>query len=181
LFRISLIKGFHVTRTLFITLGFFSLLLTGCGSMPRTPDILVQNAKSESMFSEKDVFVVKRPINQVADVFRKKSTECLNVTVTRSWWDNGVYRQELRTYKPSMTVDKQRVRLMLQTKVVSGSTELGGPPPDGWYMLVADAYPEGKNSTRVELYVQWTGDKIAFKAVKHWANATSMGCPDMTK
>lgn len=170
-----------MTRSLFMIFGLFAFLLTGCGSMPRTPDILVQNAKDGSMFSDKEVFVVKRSIEQIADVFKKKSAECLNVTVTRSWRENGFQRQEVRAYKPSINIEKHRVRLMLQTKVVSGSTELGGPPPDGWYMMVADAYPVDKNPTRVESYVQWTGENIVFKAVKHWANGTNMGCPDMTK
>jgi hypothetical protein len=164
----------------FIAFGIFSLLLSGCGSMPHTPDILVQNAKDGSMFSDKEVFVVKRPIEQVTDVFRKKSAECLNVQITRTWRENGALRKEERAYKPSMTVNKQRTRLMLQTKVLN-NTDLGGPPPDGWYMMVADAYPVDKNTTRVESYVQWTGENIVFKAVKHWANGTNMGCPDMTK
>ena len=180
LFRILIIKGSRMTRTLFIAFAFSVTLLTGCGTFPRTPDILVQNAKDGTMFSDKDEFVVKRPIEQVADVFKKKSAECLNIQVTRTWKGNGILHKEVLAYKPSLTVDKQRVRLMLQTKVLN-NPDLAGPPPDGWYMMVADAYPVDKNTTRVESYVQWPGENIVFKAVKHWANGTNMGCPDMTK
>jgi hypothetical protein len=175
-----LFKGSPMTRTLYVGIGFLALLLTGCGSMPRTPDILVQNAKDGSMFSDKEIFVVNRPIEQIADIFKRKSTDCLNVQVTRTWRENGLLSKEERVYKPSLQITKQRTRLMLQTKVLN-NTDLGGPPPDGWYMMVADAYPVDKNTTRVESYVQWTGENIVFKAVKHWANGTNMGCPDMTK
>lgn len=164
----------------FVAFGFFSLLLAGCGTLPHTPDILIQNAKDKSMHTQKETFEVKRPVSQIADVFRKKASECLNVTVTQYWIENGRKRSLDRVFTPHVLVDKQRVRLTLQAKFV-GTTELGSPPPDGWYIMVADAYPVAINTTRVESYFQWTSEHAAFKAVKHWATESNMGCPDLTK
>lgn len=174
-----------MTNPITIVFIFIAALLAGCGSMPKTPDILVQNAKDDSMFSEKDVFEVKRPLEEVTEVFKKKANECLKQTITSTSADGtpGIrtYRREVRVYTPRVIVSKQRTRLTLQSKVTEGSTELGDIPPDGWYMMVADAYPVGKSTTRVESYIQWPDQRAAFTAIKHWASGTNMGCPDMTK
>jgi len=130
------------------------------------------------MFSDKEMLMIKRPIEQVADVFKKKSAECLHIQVTRTWRENGALRQELRAYKTSMNVDKQRVRLMLQTKVVN-NTDLAG-------RLLMDGHDGGRrlpggqeHDSRRVLCAMDRGEYV-FKVVKHWANGTNMGCPDMT-
>lgn len=164
-----------------ISYAFTAILLAGCGTVPQTPEILVKNVKEDGMFSEKDVFEVKRPIAQIEEVFRKKAPECLQQNITSTWRQNGMLRREVRAYTPKVTANKQRVRLTLQTKVIEGSIQLGDLPPDGVYMMVADAYPVGKSATRVESYIQWPDQRAAFAAIKHWATGTNMGCPDMTK
>lgn len=160
--------------------------LVGCGSMPKTPDMLVENAKSGAMVSEKDVFEVNKPIEQVSEVLKKKSHECFEQEISFASYGGSTggiktYRRESRELTSKMHAGKQRTRLTLQVKNTGGSTELGGPPPDGWYFLVVDAYPEGKSKTRVEAYYQHTMFHSAFTAIKPWVTGTDMKCPDLTE
>lgn len=159
----------------------FALALGGCGSFPTTPELMVQNAKEGKAYSDKDVFEVNRPLAQIEGVFRKKADECLRAQIAaRREVGPGMYRNETRVYVPKVVADKQRVRLTVQT-ALTDVTEAGPIPDDGWYVLVADAYPIDAKTTRVERYVQWPGWRSAYGAIKHWSNGTNMGCPDMTK
>lgn len=160
----------------------FAMALGGCGSFPTTPELMVQNAKEGKAYSDKDVFEVNRPLAQIEAVFRKKAEECLHAQVaSRREVGPNIYRDEVRVFVPKVVADKQRVRLTVQTTTIEGSAEAGPIPDDGWYVLVADAYPINAKTTRVERYVQWPGWRSAYGAVKHWSNGTNMGCPDMTK
>lgn len=174
-----------MTHTNFIIFAFFAILLAGCGSMPKTPELLIQNAKGSSMYSEQDVFDVKRPVAEVSAVLKNKAHECLKQKITSTRNDGGIgiktMHSEVRAFTPKVVVGKQRTRLTLQSKVIEGSTELGDIPPDGWYMMVVDAYPVDKSTTRVESYFQQPAYHSAFTAVKSWATGTNMGCPDLTQ
>lgn len=159
----------------------FATALGGCGSFPTTPELMVQNAKEGKAYSDKDVFEVNRPLAEIEAVFRKKSEECLHAQVAeRREVGPGIYRKQIRVFAPKVVADKQRVRLTVQT-ALTNVPDAGPMPDDGWYVLVADAYPVGAKTTRVERYVQWPGWRSAYGAVKHWSNGTNMGCPDMTK
>jgi len=158
-----------------------SASLAGCMTLPRTPELTRKSAQSGAALTEKDIFEVKRPLPQVADAFQRKAPECLSKRVTGRWMENGVMRRQVRAYKPTVNVSKEHVELILQSRIVEGSTELGGIPPDGWYIVVADAYPVDRNTTRVELYKHAIGHSIVLKAIKGWATGANMGCPDLTQ
>lgn len=170
-----------------IVFPLLALFFAGCvGTFPKTPDLLVQSVKSEEMFSEKDTFEVNRPLAQVSEVLKKKAHECLGQDVSFTA-ENGTVgnirsqRTESRQLIPKMVVGKQHTRLTLQSKNTGGSTELGDPPPDGWYIMVVDAYPVGASKTRVESYYRFTMFHGAFTAIKPWVTGTNMGCPDLTQ
>ena len=91
----------------------------------------------------------------------------------------GMKRVQILVYTPKVTVGKNRTRLTLQMKD-ENSIAVGGPPPEGWYQMVVDAYPVGSNSTRIESYVQ-SAQKAPFTSVKFWATGANMGCPDLTQ
>jgi hypothetical protein len=176
----------HPNKLALLTLILAIALLSGCGSMPKTPELMIQNAKDGKMMSEKDVFEVKRPLSQVSAVFKKKANECLrqdvsNNMVVGSASGPRLNQRQVHALTPKVIVGKQHTRLTLQVKTTEGATELGDIPPDGWYMMVVDAYPVDKNSTRVESYYQYTSYHGAFTAVKLWANGTNMDCPDLTQ
>lgn len=157
-----------------------SVLLAGCGSLPKTADTLRKNARGGAMFSEKDTVDVKRPVSQIADTFRKKAPECLQKKVAASWDQGGLRRRQVRAFKPTLKVGKDRVELALQSLIVEGGTDVGAPP-DGWFIVVVDAYALDKQTTRVELYKHAPGYSAVLPAIKNWATGQNMGCPDFTQ
>jgi hypothetical protein len=172
-------------RKLFV-FSFIALFLAGCGSAPKTPDMLVENANSKGMFSEKESFEVGKPLAQVSDLLRKKSHECFDQSISfvaHGDSSGGIRmdRRETRQITSKVAADRQHTRLTLQVKSTGGSTDLGDIPPDGWYFMVVDATPEGKNKTRVETYYQHTQFHGAFTVIKPWLTGTGAGCPDLTQ
>ncbi|MDH4286639.1 MAG: hypothetical protein OEV26_04370, partial [Gallionella sp.] len=113
-----------MTKLYTVACAFVVVLLAGCGSMPNTPDKLVQNVKDNSMFSEKDIFEVKRPIEEVAELFKKKANECLKQSITITSRDSTAglttTHREVRQYTPRVVASKQRTRLTLQSKTIEG-------------------------------------------------------------
>ena len=87
-----------LTSKNFIIFAFFAVLLSGCGTFPGTPEILIQNAKEGGILSEKETYEVKRPIAEVTEVFKKKSHECLKQTITSSWWQGDETSPDTRVY-----------------------------------------------------------------------------------
>jgi hypothetical protein len=168
-----------------VVFAVFTALLTGCGSMPGTPELLIQNAKDGATFSDKDSIVVKRSFADVSDVLKKKSNECFQQKVAYTVPDISpgikLNRREVRAFTPKVAVTKQRTRVTVQSKLTQGPAEMDDMPPDGWYMLVVDAYPVDKGTTRVESYFQQPNYQGVFTAIKQWANGTNMGCPDLTQ
>jgi hypothetical protein len=165
---------------------FFTASLAGCISAPKSPEAIIASAKGGEVFTEKDVFEVNQPIEHVSEVLKKKSHECFEQEISftaRGDTAGGVRmdRREVRELTPKIHVGKERTRLTLQVKSTGGSTDLGAIPPGGWYMLVVDAYPEGKNKTRVESYYKQTSYHGAFTAIKPWVTGTNVACPDLTK
>jgi hypothetical protein len=69
----------------------------------------------------------------------------------------------------------------LQGRVVSGSREVGNPPADGFYRIVADVTPAGKNETAVKIYKQDPILDPVVKALRHWATGENLECPGFTK
>jgi hypothetical protein len=158
-----------------------AVLLADCGSLPKTPEILVQNANEGVVTSEKDVFEVKRPLSLVTEVFKKKAAECFQQELIRTWKQGGLDRRQVIAFKPKMIIGKQHTRFALQARITEGSTEPGDITPDGGNFLVVDAYMVGRNMTRVESSYQQSSFHGAFTAVKLWATGTNMDCPDLTR
>lgn len=162
------------------------LVLAGCGAAPKTPEAMIDNAKSGGMFSEKESFVVNAPLSKVSAVLKKKAHECLDkgISFTAAGDTSGGIRMdrvESRKLTPKVTVGKSHTRLTVQVKSTGGSMDVGDMPDDGWYFMVVDAYAEGGSKTRVESFYQQSSFHEAFKAIKPWVTGTDSGCPDLTK
>lgn len=167
-------------------LASFILVLAGCGDMPRTPDLLVGNAKDGAMLSEKESFVVNKSLGEVAGVLKRKSNECLrrNVSFSAMGDSSGgirMERRETRKLTPKLHMNGHHARLTVQVLVTEGSTDLGDPPRDGWYMIVVDATAKGAHRTQVDAYYQHTQFHGAYAAIKPWVTGTNMSCPDLTE
>lgn len=164
----------------------FVLVLAGCGTIPRTGDLLVTSAKNGDVFSDKESFEVHKPLYQVARVLKRQSHKCLarDISFTAHGDSNGgvtLNRRETRELTPKMKIGRHHARLTVQVKSIGGAKDLADPPPDGWYMVVVDATAEGAHKTRVDAYYRQTSFKGAFTAIKPWVTGTNMGCPDLTQ
>ena len=51
----------------------------------------------------------------------------------------------------------------------------------GAYIIVADAYPQPGNRTRMQLYGPSIGYDVVYRAIRGWASGENLGCPDLTK
>lgn len=171
-----------VLTRLFLLLS-TAVLLFGCASQSKTADQVRDNVKNKVAFSSREVFEVKKPYRQVSDTLRKKWLECLDSTTTGTFHRGGnTFGSQTDIYKPKVAVTGQRTELTLQHKVsATGLTQVGGPPPEGFFIIVTDVYPADKNTSRVDVQKHMPGYAGVMKAIRHWAEGTNMGCPDLAK
>jgi hypothetical protein len=160
-----------------------AVLLFGCGLQPKTADELRDNVKGKAVFSSREVFEVKKPYRQVSDTLKKKWLECLDSTTTGSFHRGGnTFGTQTDIYKPKVSVTDQRTELTLQHKATGTAiTQVGGPPPEGFFTFVTDVYPVDKNTTRVDVQKQTPIHGDVVKAIRNWAEGTRMGCPDLAQ
>src|SRR5579859_2024039 len=135
-------------RVLLVT--FLIAGLPGCAAliMPQNAD--EYRARMPEKYTEK--LEVKRPFHTVSQVLKRKSAECLDVSVTRTYTEyNGPYHYQRTTtvkYRPAVRVSAKKTVLQLQ----SDDGKRGGMqkiPQGGMYILVVDAYPGGHDATRL--------------------------------
>lgn len=162
-----------------------ALLFFGCGSLQqsRTADELRNNVNSGAAFTSREVFEVKKPYRQVSDSLRKKWMECLDSAGTSAIHRGGnTVGSSTHTYKPKAGVTERRTELTLQHRVTgTGITQLGGPPPEGFFIIVADVYPGDKNTSRVDVQKHMPGYENVMKAIHNWAEGSNMACPDLSQ
>jgi hypothetical protein len=159
--------------------------LTGCAVVPtaQTADEFRQQVKGSSLgFTE--TIEVPRPHAQVSDALRRKSKECLAVTIVSTgdvYQGNMLVKQTSRTiYKPTLTVTKDGTELAVQSG--GHKSPMQKVPDGGYYVLVADAKPAGKNATSLTIYRGKIGKpKDIDAAIRGWARGDSMGCPDLNR
>ena len=83
-------------------------------------------------------------------------------------------------YNPTVIVSKNRAELHLQQLHEQGVLNVYEVPEGGYYMMVVDAIPLGKNKSEVVMYRSSVGNKALIKAIKGWAAGEKIGCPDLT-
>jgi hypothetical protein len=172
-----------VMKTLFtVVVAGLLAAITGCVTMPQTADEF-RNAVPGALTGKVETFEVDRPFSAVAETFKTKGPECLNKTVSVTSTTPGQYGPVVSTYtvtyKPTVVVNKNRAELHVQHHT-DNTLQVHKEPAGGYFLLVADAYPVGKNKTRVDLYCPAVGHKALIKAVKGWGTGENVGCPDLT-
>lgn len=157
--------------------------ISGCGTMPKNADEFRRMAPRSSMI-KLEQFEVNRPFRQVARTFRQRADTCLRIRVTTN--TSGGYRSHAMTFKeeylPTTRVTKRRAELHIQNHIEGTNlVKVHKEPEGGYYLLVADAFPIGRNRTRIDLYRPTIGHKVLTQSVRNWATGENFGCPDLTK
>ena len=174
-------------RNLFLTL-LISVFVTGCAILP-TP----QNAKEwragislpGGVGELHETYIVKQPYWKVVKTVKANTNKCLkNKRVTRKTCGGMLgpgCSVKTFDYNPRFIKRKRMSELHVQVDISNTTFIAGKPPKGGIYVSVIDFFKAGKNKTKVTVYA----DNITFsaipKAVKHWANRTNLGCPDLTR
>ena len=157
--------------------------LSGCFSMPQTADEFRLMAPSSSLI-EIERFEVDRPFRQVAQTLRQRADTCLRIRVTTN--SSGGYRSHSTTFKedylPTTRITSRRAELHVQTHIEGTNLiKVHKEPEGGYYLLIADAFPAGRNRTRIELYTPTIGHGVLSQSVRNWVTGENLGCPDLTK
>lgn len=157
--------------------------ISGCGTMPRNADEFRHMAQGSSMIKVEH-FEVDRPFRQVARTFRQRADQCLRVRVTTN--SSGGYGSHPTTFKedylPTTRITRNRAELHVQNHIEGTNLiKVHKEPEGGYYLLVADATPVGRNRTRIDLYRPTIGHGVLTQSVRNWATGDNLGCPDLTK
>lgn len=168
-------------RTLYACIAALSgLLLQACGQMPQTAEEF-RRAVPGAMMTKTESYEVNRPLREVAATFRRKAPECLNLQVRTVSRTATSYQNILTHYQATVVVTAQRAELHVQQEHKTGVLYPSKPPAGGTYLVVADAYPQPGNRTRIQLYGPSRGYDVLYRAIRGWASGENLGCPDMTK
>lgn len=171
-----------MSKSILLLTGLACVLLSGCAAMtghPQTADEF-RKAVPGAFMAEVETFEVDRPFSEVARTFQEKAPECLNVSVRTVSRVNMSYQVIVTTYKPTVLVNGERAELHVQFHHEQGVLNVTKEPDGGYYLLVADLIPMGRNRTRVDLYRPSMGHDVLVKGVKGWAKSPNSGCPDLT-
>ncbi len=181
-------KGYAAPTYKTFSLIVVTLCLEACAGAPKNAEEFREMVRSGAKYNLKTVetFEVARPFADVSATLRKRTDECLKVTMTAQGTARGnvgafVERTTTHTYKPTFIATAQKTELHVQMKMAGGGTHEFGAPPDGYYRVVLDAVPAGKNRTRIDMYINSADDNLIGNALRGWAQGTNLGCPDVTK
>lgn len=166
-------------RKIALTAALFATLLPGCVTMPLTAQEF-REAVPKARSAEMETFEVNRPFREVAATFRGRADKCLAITIRTRSSTAQSYQDYTTTYKPTVVVASDRAELHLQ-RHLSNTITVSPEPEGGYYLMVVDAFPAGRNKTKVVMYrPAWAFD-VLIRAVKGWASGETLGCPDLTK
>ncbi len=155
---------------------FITLLLVSACAVPMTPSEVRKAGKSGQSLMTYESIEVNRPVAAVAQTFKEKAAECLSYKIGSTKKPVIGFGSSTHYYgvtKPTVKRSGDRVELYFQVKY---ENTVGDVPKDGYYDLVADAYPHGKK-TRVDIYRR-TKAGVLGEAIKGWASGENLGCPD---
>jgi len=161
-------------------LGGFFLLLTGCMTKHPMTAVEFREAVPGSFSARHETYEVQRPLAAVAETFRKNGKKCLDKTIESVSSGYMNYQRIVTDYNPTVVIGKDRAELHLQQFHETGVMYVTEVPKGGYYMLVVDATPVDKNTTRIDMYRPAFGFGNLIEAVRGWTDGSNSGCPDLT-
>jgi len=171
-----------MNKSIILILSVAILGLGGCSMHhPQNAQEFRTAAVASSMASIESI-EVQRPYKKVVKTFKKYTDKCLAKAYEITSCVNGACSTSVQTYTPTLISTRAGTELHLQldmSNAVNVST-VSEIPEKGMYVLVLDAVPVDKKTTRIELYSGKWGYTTIKKAVKGWATGEVKGCPDLT-
>lgn len=166
----------YMLRSQMLLLVAVAFLSAGCG--PKNAEEFRKSMRSGTPFTTVESFEVDRPFSDITALLRKKTKDCLDVTVRLVCTNCIGNRESFNVFKPTFVSTPKRTEVHLQIKM--GKTIEIGAPPDGSYAIVLDASPVGGNKTKIDIYRQSPDEKFIHKAMRAWVKGENLGCPDLT-
>ncbi len=157
-----------------------ALGLWGCGPMPQTPAEFRSAVRSGGFGVEVTSFDSARTVIEITEVFQARASACLQVQTTTTETGPQTAHRVDAVYTPKLEAVADHVQLTIQERFTSGVVSPRTEPPDGHYLIVADAIAKPKGGAHVDLYgaTRGVGGRIR-DAVRLWALGTGTECPDM--
>ena len=163
-----------------IKIAVLGTLLSGCaGHMPQTADEFRQGLPG-AFLGKVEKFEVDRAYTEVGKSFQKMAPQCLDVRIKTTSQTNTSYQVIVTKWNPTVRISGQKAELHIQQLHEQGVLNIYEVPQRGYYMMVVDAIPLGKNSSQVVMYRSSVGNKALVRAIKGWAAGEEIGCPDLT-
>jgi hypothetical protein len=147
--------------------------------MPQTADEFRQEVPGAFM-GMVEKFEVDRSYTEVGKSFQKMAPQCLDVRIKTTSQTNMSYQVIVTKWNPTVKITDQRAELHIQQLHEKGVLNVYEVPDKGYYTMVIDAIPVGKNSSQIVMYRSSVGNKALVKAIKGWATGKNIGCPDLT-
>ncbi len=164
-----------------LTITSLCVMAIGCaGHMPQTADEFRQELPGAFM-GKVEKFDVNRSYTAVGKSFQKMAPKCLDVRIKTTSQSNTSYQVIVTKWNPTVKISDQRAELHIQQLHEQGVLNVYEVPKNGYYMMVVDANPIGKNKSQVVMYRSSVGNEALVKAIKGWAAGKNIGCPDLTK
>lgn len=162
-------------------LGTAAALAAGCATqMPQTAEEFRKVAPG-AFLMKSETFEVNRPLRAVAETFRRRAPECLNMTVRTTSRTATSYQVINAAYKATVVPGAERAELHLQRNYLTGVVKVHKEPEGGHYLMVADAYRLDAKRTRLQVTGPSRGHDVLWRAIQGWAAGDNLGCPDLTK
>ncbi|MDH5485338.1 MAG: hypothetical protein OEY43_08915 [Gammaproteobacteria bacterium] len=156
-------------------------LLPACSiKHPQTAEEFRQGVPTAFM-GMSESYTVNRPYDKVVKTIKRKAPKCLNVRVTTTSQTTTSYQVIVTKYKPTVIAGKKKTELHIQQLHEQGVMNISEVPRGGYYLMVTDIVPAGKNKTKVTMYRPSMGIDTMVAAIKGWISGKNMGCPDLTK
>ena len=157
-----------------------SVLVHGCaGHMPQTADEFRQELPG-AFLGEVEKFEINRSYTDIGKSFQEMAPQCLDVRIKTTSQTNMSYQVIVTKWNPTVKISGQKAELHIQQLHEKGVLNVYETPEKGYYMMVVDAIPLGRDSSEVVMYRSSIGNKALIKAIKGWAAGKNIGCPDLT-
>ena len=156
-------------------------ILSGCvGHMPQTADEF-RTELPGAFLGEVEKFDVNRSYTDVGKSFQKMAPKCLDVRIKSTSQTNTSYQVIVTKWNPTVKITDNKAELHIQQLHEQGVLNVYEAPEKGYYTMVVDAIPTGKNNSQVVMYRSSVGNDALNKAIRGWASGNNIGCPDLTK